>query len=165
MTGLLPAVERLGQIAYGVYVAPDNFDVVADYLTGIVGTGRRMTLISRYLTRPNDPLRDVHTSLRQSTETRYPDGIERWTQRRPVGHHFVVHLDPGIHAFGFSVYDGDVPDETAARRIASSDDPRHITLVQVQGDPGDPSTADRIRIVHWNSYGVATETTIAFEEA
>jgi hypothetical protein len=157
------------------FVAMDTIDTITDHLLGIIGTDRRMTRIQRYLNQDNGRVTssgdlDITTGLTLSTDTRYPNGIHRWTQSNPVGKGLAVYLGNGIGGgVGIAAYEYEAPteDDAAKRYHGKSGDVfdrrEDVTVVRTEGTPGQPRLTDRITVEHWNTNGVAVETTLAFE--
>ncbi|GAB2732999.1 hypothetical protein [Nocardioides pakistanensis] len=161
---MLPIQERLACRDATVFVASDSFDALAERVLAIVGTGRRMTLVQRYLdTEGRARSLDIHTSLRLDD---VPDGgVERWSRTDSLaGRGLHVHLAPGIHGFGFAAYDRDGTESDVARRY-HADRPRNVTVARVDAWTDSPSREDRIEIERWNDHGVCRVTTVAFEES
>lgn len=176
--------QRLGRygLAANVWVAYDNVDTIADHVLGLIGTGRRMTVIRRYLNlRRSEDNRerveavtsgelDVKTGLYVGSEAEYRKPIDRWSQSNPVGKGLHIHLSPGIEGFGFGAYEYENPtEERAAERYNGKDGTvfnrrEDVTRIRTSGEPGYPRHTDRIVIETWNQHGVGIETTIAFED-
>lgn len=163
---LAPPSERLGQsLAYTVFIAEDTFEDVAKFVIGVLGTGRRMTKIRRYVSERDRPgSLEVKTSLRLEVEP--GPGWKLGGQSNPEGKSLGVRLEPGIEGFGFGYYlnDEQATEAQVRMRYRRMDKPINVTYVAVEGTPGEYRHTDRIFITEYNQHGVCTETTIAFED-
>lgn len=173
-THTFPSVEkRLRHRSAWVFVALDTIDALTDHVIGLLGPDehRRMTIVQRYL-RSDGDRGDVAGSLTIKTSltraghgTRYPGGIDRHTQSNPFGKALTVWLGPGIEAFGFGAYAHEAATEDAVRARYHDTTRRRedITLLHLNGFPGEPTKDDRVVIEHWNQFGVCSEVTVALD--
>lgn len=160
-------------LAANVWVAMDNIDTITDHVLGVLGTNRHMTKIHRYVEQKGHTLvstgqLEVETGLHVKVQLPgdYQAPIDRWRQADPEGAGLVVRLDRGLlSAFGFSAHHYQNPTEKRAReRYHGNYRRENVTMVRVDGEPGNPRLTDRIVIESWNERGVGTETTVAFED-
>lgn len=149
-----------------VAVALDTIDLLAERVLNLLASGRRITLVRRYVSHDGTP--DVFAGLVEEAPSRL--------RRRgdPEGAWFGVQLKPGLRGFGFFAYahDGNATEaEVWARYRAGNDesDPfarrSNITLLEIDGGMAEsgPGRNDRLVIQHWNEHGVCEEIIVAFD--
>lgn len=159
-----PIEKRCRQHHTRAWVAPETVDLLGQKMIGLVGD-RRMTKAHRYLGEGRGTpeltagLRVWHGGYGGPTTVRpgLSAGISFSSRRR---------LLEGI---GFSVREDSETEDQIAERYDHPErqwlgQRRDITLVELTGWPGEPSSDDSIRIEFWNEHGVGQETLIAFDD-
>lgn len=156
--------KRCGQRDTRAFVVPDTVDLLGQKMVGIVAD-RRMTKMHRYLGEQGGKPR-LFLGLRV-----WHGGFGGPTTLRP-GQSASISLASPQHHFegiGFSVGREDETEEQAAKRYHHPEQQwlgqrRDITLVELDGWPGEPQRDDSIRIEYWNENGVGQETIVVFDD-
>lgn len=181
-----PLVERLRSRDVVAPVTLETVDLLVDRFLGILGGQgeRTLTVLQQYRYKNGtDPMSKqglwnlgygAKTGLRVGGDewadwiTR-KNGVDRWSQKTPLGRGVTVYLEPGIESVGFGVHDMGYNREWATSEEAAwayyRDDTKQreeITLVHLDGFAGEPTRHDRLMIEDWNRHGVCSETLILF---
>jgi hypothetical protein len=145
------------------FVAAETVDHLAEKMVGVIGD-RRISVMHRYLgERAGTPSLVAGYRL-------WHGGISDAITRTP-GHGVSVCLrGPGDRNYSvrFSVGPHEETEEQARERYHHPEEQflgqrREITLVMVQGFPGEPHPDDRVRIETWDENGVGEEKIVAFD--
>lgn len=150
----------------GAFVAVDTVDALAEKLVGIVGN-RRMTKMFRYM--------GEHGGVPEVRAGLVPDyqGLSGDPVNRTPGHGVSIHLtgrSGGLEGVGLSIERPGETEEQAAHRYHHPEESfppgkrEEVVYVQLNGNPGQPGSQDRIRIERWNEYGVGIEVIVVFDD-
>jgi hypothetical protein len=159
-----PIEKRCQQRHTVSFVTSETVDLLGEKMIGIVAD-RRMTKVHRYLGEDRGTP-DVRPGLRV-----WKGGYGRPTTLRP-GQSASVQLASRKYPFegiGIGVRMPNEDESTARDRYHHPEknwlgERREITLVELDGFPGSPSSEDRIRVEYWNEHGVGQETTLVFDD-
>lgn len=159
-----PIEKRCQQRHTRAFVVADTVDLLGQKMVGIVAD-RRMTKAHRYLGEGRGT-------------PKLTAGLQVWhggyggpTTLRP-GLSASISLANGrslLEGIGFSIRGESETEEQVADRYNHPErqwlgQRRDITLVELDGWPGEPRSDDLIRIEYWNEHGVGQETLLVFDD-
>ena len=159
-----PIEKRVEQRHTVAFVTPETVDLLGMKMIGIIAD-RRIVKMHRYLgERGGTP--DLRLGLRVWT-----GGFDGPTTIRP-GQSASVKLASQRYPFegvGIGVRGPDEEESTVRDRYHHPEkhwlgERREITLVELDGWPGSPSSEDQIRVEYWNEHGVGQETILTFDD-
>lgn len=158
-----PIEKRCQQRHTVAFVTTDTVDALGAKMIGIIGD-RRITKMHRYLGEHGGTPR-LFTGLRV-----WPGGYSGPTTVRP-GLSASISLASASRMFegiGFSTH-SDLAEEDIRERYHHPETQwlgqrRDITLVELNGWPGQPARDDSIRVEYWNENGVGQETVLVFDD-
>lgn len=159
-----PIEKRCARRDVTAFVVPETVDLLAEKMVGIIAD-RRVTKMHRYLgeaagvPRLYPGLRLNHCGLRDAVVIRQGQSIS-------------VALASQSHLFEGAAFGVGPHHETEARAADRYRHPetqwlgqrRDVTLVEMDGWPGQPAPGDHIRIEDWNEHGVGQETLLVFDD-
>ena len=143
------------------YVASDTIEAIIARIEPMVRSGRRMTLMRRYLG-DTDTAPDLRTGLVVDPNVR-DGGVMVRRQDNPKGASLSVVL---THAsgFGVSAYDSDgTEEEVAARYEGEGHQRRNCERIEVHGGLWGVGKEDRIVLNRFSDYGVGEQVVLAFD--
>lgn len=159
---MLPIEQRCTRVTTRAFVTADTVDALADKMLGIIGD-RRAIRLDQYL--------GDHAGIPELVP-----GQRVWhcgigdPVRRTARQSMYVTLGSHIHGVkgvGFSIGHNDDTEDDLIARYNSKQDPRarrDLTVVSLNGCPGEPRPKDNIRVEHWNKDGVGRATTLVFDD-
>lgn len=146
------------------FVAPETVDALGEKLIDIVAD-RRMTKMHRYLGEHGGTPR-LFPGLRVWRGGYSGGTTVRSRQSASVSLASAARSFEGI---GFHVSRDDASEEQLRDRYHHPEKHwlgrrENVTLVQLDGCPGEPGRNDSIRVEHWNEHGVGQESIIVFDD-
>lgn len=157
-----PIDERAHRHQMRAFVAHDTIEAIVARIEPMVRSGRRMTLMRRYL--GSDEVFDFRTGLTLDTDTP-SGGVEIRRQDNPAGM-YAQFLLTHVTSFGVSAYAMD-GDEDAVRARWHSEGRRREDCVLIRitgGADGAFGYTDKIEITRYNENGVGEQTIVVFDQ-
>lgn len=159
-----PIEKRCQRRDTNAFVVADTVDLLADKLVGIIGD-RRMTKMHRYLGEHAGTPRLF--PVMRVDHGAFGGGLNRRSGRSV--HVYLKSQTRGLEGVGFSIdTEGETEDHVAGRYHHPErqwlGQRRNITLVELDGWPGEQGRDDSIRIEYWDEHGVGRETLLVFDD-
>lgn len=160
-----PPIEKRCQGRHTrAFVTADTVDQLATKLVGIIAD-RRMTKMHRYLGERSG-IPTVLAGLR--VDRRASNGGVNIRPGQAVSV-YLASQSRGLEGVSFGVHRDDETEDGVAAKYHHPEkqwlgERREVTLVELDGWPGQPGRDDSVRIEYWNEHGVGQEIILAFDD-
>lgn len=158
---MAPITKRAQEHRMVAFVASDTIEAIIARIEPMVRSGRRMTLMRRYLSDSDTPP-DLRTGLTLDSNARN-GGVEIRRQDNPKGAYISVLLTHVSH-FGLSAYDSDGDEEAVrARYMGEEQQRRNCERIEITGGLWGHGKEDQIVLTRFGEYGVGEQVVLAFD--